>query len=73
MADPGRHRAQGLAAVVPVGVHQRHRELRAHSHDEAPNVENLLGSKREIGGRVLAHRAIRVIPGVVDAPRDQRT
>ena len=71
MADAGRHRAQRLAAVVPVGIDDGNRQPGAHLHDEAAHRQHLFRPERELRIGVRADDAVGVEPDVVHAHRDQ--
>ena len=71
MADAGRHRAQRLAAVVPVGIDNRDRQPGAHLHDEAADRQHLFRPERELRIGVRTDDAVGVEPHVVHTHRDQ--
>ena len=71
MADAGRHRAQRLAAIVPVGVDDGDRQPRAHLDDEAADREHLFRPERQLRVGLRSDDAVGVEPDVVHAHRDQ--
>ena len=71
VAHAGRHGAQRLPLVVPVGVDDGDGQLRAHADDEAAHAEHLLGRQRDLGRRLRADDAVGVEPGIVHAEVDE--
>ena len=71
VGDAGAHRAEGFAVASVVGVHDADGHLRPHLDDEAADLDELLGSERELGVHLRPDGAEGVKPDVVRAKFDQ--